>query len=62
MMPVRAFGGDHSHAVVKPDAGHKFLAPCNKKTLYFDGLKPTAFQEHALTNPWRHQNDLPLWK
>lgn len=29
---LRSFGG----AIVKADGGHKFIAPCNKKTFYFD--------------------------
>ena len=54
----RAFGG----AIVKADGSHKFIAPCNKKTLALDGLRPTANQTHEINNPYRHQNDLPLWK
>ena len=30
----RRFGG--GHAIVKADGSHKFIAPCNKKTIYFD--------------------------
>ena len=58
MMPTRAFGG----AIVKADGDHKFIAPCNKKTIVFDGLAPTENLLHTLSNPYRHQNDLPLYK
>ena len=60
-MPLRAFGGG-AHAIVKADADHKFLADCNKKTIVFDGLQPTQPMVHAISNPYRHQNDLPLYK
>lgn len=70
MVPVRAFGGghhhdhhdhhddhhhdDHHHHVEKADPDHKFIAPCNKKTLFFDGMRPTKNVEVAVTNPFRH--------
>ena len=57
MMPVRSFG-----AIVKADGEHQFLAQKNKKTLVFDGLKPTSNLVHEITNNYRHQNDLPLIK
>ena len=53
----RAFG-----AIVKAEGDHKFVAPCNKKTIVFDGLKPTNNQMHEISNNYRHQNDLPLIK
>jgi len=56
----RAFGG--AHEIVKADAQHKFVAACNKKTVVFDGLMPTAPLLHTIANPYRHQNDLPLYK
>ena len=54
---IRSFG-----AIVKADGDHKFLAPCNKKTLVFDGLIPTNNMVHEITNNYRHHNDLPLIK
>ncbi len=60
IVPARAFGG--GGAIVKADGGHKFVAPCNKKTIAFDRLKPSANMVHEVTNPYRHQNDLPLLK
>lgn len=54
---TRSFG-----AIVKADGDHKFLAPCNKKTLFFDGLTPTNNVVHEITNNYRHHNDLPLIK
>lgn len=57
----RAFGGG-AHEIVKADAQHKFVATCNKKTIVFDGLQPTEPLLHAVSNPYRHQNDLPLYK
>lgn len=53
----RTFGG----AIVKADGTHQFIAPCNKKTMVFDGLRPTANLTHEVTNNYRHQNDLPLY-
>merc|ERR1739844_627467 len=32
-----------------------------KKTMVFDGMKPTANATHELVNQFRHQNDLPLY-
>ena len=49
-------------AIVKADGDHKFIANCNKKTIVFDGLAPTNNLEHAISNNYRHQNDLPLIK
>jgi hypothetical protein len=54
----RNFGG----AIVKAEGGHKFVAPCNKKTIAFDGLKPSSNVVVEINNPYRHQNDLPLLK
>ena len=61
MVARRCFGGG-GHAIVKADGNHAFVAPCNKKTIAFDGLKPTANQVHEISNPYRHQNDLPMLK
>ena len=41
-------------AIVKADGSHQFVANCNKKTIVFDGLKPTANQVHSITNNYRH--------
>ena len=57
---LRSFGG--GGAIVKADGSHKFIAPCNKKTFYFDNMKPTANWTHEVTNHFRHHNDLPLIK
>ena len=54
---MRSFG-----AIVKADGDYKLLAPCNKKTIAFDGLLPTSNLVHEITNNYRHQNDLPLIK
>ena len=54
---IRRFG-----AVVKADGNHKFVAACNKKTIVFEGLKPTSNMTVELSNQFRHQNDLPLTK
>ena len=60
-LPLRAFGGG-AHEIVKADGDHKFIAACNKKTMVLDGLKPTSNLVHEISNPFRHQNDLPLYK
>lgn len=41
MAPKRSFG-----AIVKADGEHKFVAACNKKTLVFDGMKPSSNLVH----------------
>ena len=58
---MRAFGGG-GHEIVKADGDHKFIAPCNRKTICFDGLRPTSNHTHEVVNPYRHHNDLPLIK
>lgn len=71
---IRLFGGavahhddhhdDHGHHqhVEKADPDHKFIAPLNKRFLVFDRLKPTAPAELEVENPYRHHNDLTLFK
>ena len=51
----RSFGG-----IVKADGSHQFIAPCNKKTLAFDGLKASSPLTIELDNSYRHLNDLPM--
>ena len=54
---------DHHHAHVHPaDGDRKFIAPCNKKTLVFDGLKGTTNQEVALDNQFHHLNGLSMFQ
>ena len=52
----------HHHEIVKADPNHQFIAPCNKKTLVLDGLKGTGNVVIEVTNPYAHQNNLPLYQ
>jgi hypothetical protein len=71
---IRQFGGGHGHHddhhddhghhqhVDKPAPDHKFIAKCNKKFLVFDGLRATDPAVVEVINPYRHHNDLTLFK
>ena len=49
-------------AIVKADGEHKFVAPCDKKMIAFEGLKATGNFTISLNNQFRHQNDITLFK
>jgi hypothetical protein len=55
--------GHHQH-VVKPDPTHRFINGENsdKRFLVFNGLKATDSATIVLDNPFKHLNDLPLYK
>ena len=73
---MRMFGSDvghhhddhhddhHGHVqhVDKPDPNHKFIAQTNKRFLAFDRLKATTPATLEVENPYRHHNDLTLFK
>ena len=55
LMQASASGSTRSFgAIVKADGDHKFVATSNKKTIVFDGLKPTSNLVHAISNNYRH--------
>lgn len=55
---------DHHQHVEKAALDHKFLTAdaADKRFLVFNGLKPTTPVTIALENPYRHQNDKPLYE
>merc|ERR1712167_504360 len=57
-VPKQPDGHDHHdhHPVHAADGDRKFIAPCNKKTIVFDGLKGTTNAEVALDNQFHHLN------
>jgi ABC-type Zn2+ transport system substrate-binding protein/surface adhesin len=50
----------HHHEVVKADPDHKFIAPCNKRMIAFEGLKATSESVIEVENLYAHQNNKPL--
>jgi hypothetical protein len=63
-VPKQPSGHDehHHHHVNAADGERKFIAPCNKKTLVFDGLKGTTNAEVALDNQFHHLNGLSMFQ
>ena len=72
MITMRAFSSaghghddhhdDHGHHVEKADPDFKFIAQQDKKYIAFNGLRATTPNVLELDNPYRHHNDLPLYK
>ena len=50
----------HHHPVHGADGDHQFIAPVNKKTMVFDGMKGKDNLVIALDNQFHHLNGLPM--